>query len=100
MIQNEGKKCLLREKKLTQEHDVHHHELLEKQDPSDPHYHLHKPNQSFSQPSTLKTQTKMTRVTIVIMTTKPNQARKKETIILIKKIKIKNTIILDYINID
>lgn len=42
----------------------------------------------------------MTRVTIVIMTTKPNQARKKETIILIKKIKIKNTIILDYINID
>jgi len=79
----------LREKKLTQEHDDHHHELPEKQDPSDPHYPLHKPNQSFSQPSTLKTQTQMTRVTIVIMTTKPNQARKKETIILIKKIKIK-----------
>ena len=38
--------------RITLEHGVHHHEQPEKQDPSDPRFHLHTPNQSFSPPST------------------------------------------------
>ena len=37
---------------ITLEHGAHHHELPEKQDPSDPRFHLHTPNQSFCPPST------------------------------------------------
>ena len=39
-----------RERGQTPEHGAHHHEPPEKLDPSNPRYHLHRPNQFFSQP--------------------------------------------------
>lgn len=39
------------EEEQTLEHGAHHHELLVKQDPSNPRSLLHKPNQVFSPPS-------------------------------------------------